>query len=260
LTTAPLPTSDPAHTDLRRVIDRHRGERVGSRANRDMFHELLEAIVEDRVRQAGPVPGMAEFVADLDPSDRLELTTEDDSAQPKMWVRSGRSPMGAYTAVVEFGDDYARSLLPHEIDAYTNAIFTAVAYAEYDAAVVNQLRSIGNGQDGIDPKYVAGALREFRESRPPIDQQALRPMVVHPAVGANSGRPFLEARIRGTQYKWQWDTRKALDHVEHVRDAVVVADLDAAYRRYLIGVIGLDAPTAEAAVGALAEHRILREP
>lgn len=224
-----------------------------------MFHELLEVVVEDRVRQAGPVPAMADFVADLDANDRLELANDDADAIIEMWVRSGRSPTGAYTAVVEFGKDFARSLLPHQIDAYTNAIFTAVAYAEYDAAVLNQLRSPGVGREPIPAQYVIATIREFRGSRPPIDQQTLRPMVVHPAVGMTTGRPFLETRIRGTQYKWKWGTGQALEHVERVREAVIIADLDAAYRRYLNGVIGLDAPTAAAAVGALADHRIPRE-
>lgn len=171
-----------------------------------------------------------------------------------VWVRttprvSALDMAVGYDVVVEASDDLSRVLTPVEAFAYASTLLGACARATHDAAVVKQLTTLG-----ISKQAAAMTVRDLRADRPPLDDGATAPLRYVPAVSAADGRPFLEVHIEGLQVG-QWEIPEAREHATVALESVHVADLDGAYAAHLVGVIGLPRASAEAAVGALAEHR-----
>jgi len=69
-------------------------------------------------------------------------------------------------------------------------------------------------------------------------------------------KPFLTIAIGGgTEPVGQWTVADARGHASHVMGAVVVADLDAAYHRVLIGAVGIEDAKARNVIEDIAKHR-----
>lgn len=161
-----------------------------------------------------------------------------------VWVRTQPSASGkTYVVSIDFTDDLSVTLKPSEAAAYAAAVLAAGMYAAHDAAVLVQLTELG-----LTTVEAAGAIRTLRDSRAPVPTTGTA-LALEPGVTAE-GKPFLVILLAGER-EGQWTVADARTHAQHVLEAVHAADLDAAYRRYLVGTVGLDEATAIAAVNDL---------
>ncbi|MFG1873369.1 hypothetical protein ACGFIV_00850 [Sphaerisporangium sp. NPDC049003] len=165
-----------------------------------------------------------------------------------VWIQSDLLPGGTYVATLHADDDNSRVLDRDTALRYAAAVHQAATQAEHDAAVVAQLRA-----SGLSREEAALTLVDLRADRAPLDPQVTAPLVFKPCVSANRGVGYLELSV-GDRPLGQWDADAAHAHAGHVMAVVAAVDLDAAYRRFLIGTVGLDATHAEDIVGDLAEH------
>jgi hypothetical protein len=166
-----------------------------------------------------------------------------------LWVRSDVAPDGNYIAVVEFSDDESRALDRTAAIRYATTVLAAVAAAEYDAAVVHQMTSIGMGLD-----VVGQVLTDLRHKRPSIDDEATWPIVFQPGVSHRDGRGFLTL-VKRSEPVGQLELDAARSHALHVLEVIQVAELDRIYHRLLTKLIGVDDQRARAVVADLGEHR-----
>ncbi|WP_067171155.1 hypothetical protein [Microtetraspora niveoalba] len=165
-----------------------------------------------------------------------------------IWVQSDLLPDGTYVVAIHYDDDQSRVLNHEAALRYAAAVHAAATRAEHDAAVVAQLVKIG-----LPKAIVAQALHDLRNDRPPHTATITAPLQLEPCVSAHRGVGYLEVYVAG-RLVGQWDPDDARDHAANVLAVLAAVDLDAAYRRYLIGTVGLDRARAEAAVGGLAAH------
>lgn len=164
-------------------------------------------------------------------------------------VRSDVAPDGTYVVAIEAGPDDAWVLDRPHVHAHGIAVVEAAARAEYDAAVLDQLIGLGIEQDA------AGQMvSDMRAERPPLDTAATAPLELVPGVARRDGRGFLALMLHGKQIG-QWEPADARSHAMACFEVTAAVDLDAIYRKTLVGIVGLDDPTARAVVGELAEHR-----
>lgn len=174
----------------------------------------------------------------------------DQQTESAIWVVSDVAPDGTYVATVQASDDVAVVLNRRRALAYAMALYTAVGYAEYDAAVIRQLTSIG-----ISKQLAAQCVADLRADRAPIDDTATAPLRFVPLVTAAKGEPALFVEVNGRRVS-QWTPAEGRQHAGHVLDISAAVDLDAAYFRFLRGPLRLDEGRARAVVSGLGEHRI----
>lgn len=165
-----------------------------------------------------------------------------------VWVTSELLPDGRYITSISVNPDRAFTLDRDAARRYAATVFTAVAYAEYDTAVVRQLQAIG-----IALPDAAGFVVDLRADRPPLDDDATAPLRFEPLVAGTTLTPAVHIALDGELF-CQWDPADARQHAGHVLDVAAAVDLDAAYRRLLVAQVGLDDARARAVVGDLAEH------
>lgn len=166
-----------------------------------------------------------------------------------IWVVSDVAPDGTYVTTVQASDDTAVVLNRKRALRYAMAVYTAVAYAEYDAAVLNQLVSMGIGQE-----MAARCIADLRADRAPVDDAATDPLRFVPLVTATGRTPALYVDLGGRRIG-QWTPADGRQHAGHVLDICAGVDLDAAYHRFLRGPVGLDDGRARAVVGTLGRYR-----
>lgn len=171
----------------------------------------------------------------------------DDEQMGQVWVRTGQTAFGVYTCEINYTPDHALILLPDQVHAYAQALLRALVCAEYDAAIVKQFNN--GARLGIES--AAFAVLELRKSRPEINHAALGPLVVEPIVTSRTKMPELNVTLKGTRTSWAWKPAEVVAHIQQVHEASLVADLDAKYRAFLIGTVGLGADEAERAVADL---------
>lgn len=164
-----------------------------------------------------------------------------------IWVISDVAPDGTYVTTVHATEDVAFTLTRTEAITYAAQVMDASARAEFDAAVVAQLRVVG-----MDMPLIASVVNDLRAERPPI--QFSTPLSVDPFVTAAKSEAQLYVLVNGKRYA-QWTPADAAQHVAQVLEVAAGVDLDAAYRRYLVGPIGMDDEKARTLVGSLANHR-----
>ena len=167
-----------------------------------------------------------------------------------IWVVSDVASDGTYVTTVQASADVAVVLDRKRAMDYVMAVYTAVGYAEYDAAVFRQLVSLGIGN-----LHAAGLVSDLRADRAPVDDAATDPLRFVPLVTAAKHEPGLFVEVAGRRIS-QWTPAEGRQHAGHVLDICVAVDLDAAYHRHLRGPLGLDDGRARAVVGSLGEHRI----
>ena len=163
-----------------------------------------------------------------------------------LWVRSSVSAEGTYVATVEAGPDVAFALDPDAAVRYARHAMSAVARAEYDAAVLAQL--LGTGLDLAD---VWEVVRGLRSDRPPLSTEW--PVTFEPIVSARTNEPVITMLVNGKP-DCQLGTGALTGHAVDVLEISHGVDLDAAYRRHLVAIIGLDDATARATVAGLGDH------
>lgn len=166
-----------------------------------------------------------------------------------IWIKTQPTIDGkTYAVTIEAGEDNSFGLDPTSAMEYAMQLLKAVQYADYDAAVIAQL----NSRVGDHGKAAVGAVQDLRADRP--DAPPVGPLSFVPGVSHRTGKGFLTIHLNGKPVG-QWDLGPARLHALSVLEAVISADLDAAYHRYLTGTIGLEDGTARAAVDGLATFR-----
>jgi len=173
------------------------------------------------------------------------------SGPDSIWVVADVDPAGTYSLTVQYNQDSAICLDRNGSIAYATELMTAAAAASYDAAVLAQIMGLMDM-----PLQEAGSVvMDLRKDRPPLDEAALGPLRIQPGVSARTHQPFLHCSLVDDPMEWQWTPEQAEEHALYVLQCYPVANLDNAYRRFMVGVIGLDDATARAAVGDLQRWR-----
>jgi hypothetical protein len=167
-----------------------------------------------------------------------------------IWVTSDVTPFGNYQLAIHFDDDTSRILDRDAAYAYTATVLDACERADYDAAVIGQFTQAMS----IPKDHAARFVADLRADRPPLDLAAIAPLELQPGVSAKTGDPFL-AILRDGKQIGQWTTADARGHALHVLGAIHAVPLDAAYRRYLIGQVGIEPDRALNVVDDLQNHR-----
>lgn len=170
-----------------------------------------------------------------------------------VWVKTEPSVDGTtYTVTIEASPDVAVVLDHDRAARYAWGVLDAAHRADYDAAVLRQMRD----KLGVDLRTIAQLVTDMRADRPPLDDAGTYPLRLEPGVAADGGHGFLRLSIGDDREPvGQWTTEDARQHALHVMESVKVADLDAGYRRALVGIVGVSDSTAQQAVGDLANFR-----
>ena len=168
----------------------------------------------------------------------------------EIWIKTEPTVFGeTYVVSVQFGEDRAVTLTPTRALEYASTVLAHAQRAEYDAAVLKQLRTKGIGDD----QAIMSMIVDMRKDRPPVDGEPTAPMQLSEGVNAEA-KPFLAIHLDGS--KWgQFEVRQAREHALGVLEAVEAADLDAGYYRILTGAVGLEEGVARAVVNDLASYR-----
>jgi hypothetical protein len=178
--------------------------------------------------------------------------TEDDHVG-YIWIRTTPGPGTTFRVTLEINDDIAADLGHGLALVHARSVMAAVAHAEYDAAVVAQMRDIG-----MPDHAVSGIVQELRSRRRGLSWPT--PLSLVPLVASRTGLPMLHAVIRGNVVG-TWDVADAREHVLACLECVEVAELDSAFLESLMK-FDVDEPRARAMVcdlercrpgGALAE-------
>lgn len=176
-----------------------------------------------------------------------QTSPEHDHDHDGLCVSSDVGPDGTYVLTVTTGPDTVFVLDYEAALRYVTHVVGAAARAEYDAAVIAQLASLGV------PTPEAGLLiRQMRADRPPLASEW--PISFEGIVASKTLRPEVTIQADGEPVG-QVGTGALVEHALNVLDAVNIAELDNAYRRHLVGVVGLNDDSARAAVAGLDEHR-----
>jgi hypothetical protein len=167
-----------------------------------------------------------------------------------IWVKTDMpADESGFVVTLETDDDTARILTPADALNHASGILAAVARAEYDASVLRQMT------EGLDlPLETAGQMvGDMRADRPPLDPALTAPIELTPGVNANLA-PFLMLSLHGALVG-QWTMADARSHALAVIEAATVADLDSAYFRTLVGMIGIDKGRARRTIDDLVNYR-----
>jgi hypothetical protein len=154
-------------------------------------------------------------------------------------------PDGRYGVGISVGDDVAWVLSREQAVAYVVVCVERATQADHDTATFRLLVDIGLPED----KAAAFLAEDIRQDRA-VDNAPTSPLVFVPAVGQKG--PFLHMRL-DTEDVGQLTPADLRDHALSVLDVLAVVELDAALRRALVGLVGLDDARAHAVVGGLAK-------
>jgi len=171
-----------------------------------------------------------------------------DESEGKVWARTVPDlESEAYYPVLEIDADTSFPLHGEVAAQHATAVLTAVAHAEYDAAVLRQFSD--------DKQMAVRIVVKLRDRRPGIDWPS--PLQLAPGVSAFTGKPFLHVRIYDRTVG-QWEVSAARDHALYVLESGIVADLDGSYLHEL-KTLGVDVSRARAVVDDLVNHRDAEE-
>lgn len=171
---------------------------------------------------------------------------EDDGS---VWIRSHPDEQGIYRLVLEMGPDDSIPLTRALADAWAREVLSAVAAAEYDAALVRQMRAMG-----LDDGAVVVMVQEMRADRAGETPSSLIPgLSLTAGVSARTGDGFLTLARHGKPVG-QWSMDDAREHAVTMLTAIEVAGLDGAYLR-AAEKFGLDRNRALQAVDDLGRFR-----
>ena len=173
-----------------------------------------------------------------------------DDKEDSVWIRTEPSVDGkTFMVTVEFTEDRSITLDRQGAFEYAHAILTAVQYAEYDAAVYQQMKSrIPDEQTAMQ------LVVDMRAERPEPDFSNYAPFALAPGVSMWSGKAFLRVMLDG-KTAGQWELDAAREHAMMAIEALIVADLDNAYLKILKGLVGLEDEKARQVVADLVRFR-----
>ena len=159
-----------------------------------------------------------------------------DDDELVVWCRADLSPfgkgqVGGYHLTITYDDDHALSLGRDELLMYVFTMMDALTRAQYTEAVRRQLITVGVPERMVLPSVIE--LREEWPELPTFGGYSLRPTVSFE--GSCSVQVY-----HGDTFVVQFAPRNVREHIEHALRVYVAADLDSSYRRYLLGVIGIE--------------------
>ena len=181
--------------------------------------------------------------------------TDEPPSESTIWVRTEPTRKGnGYVVVVDVTDDRSLRFTPREALMWCQAVLGAVALAEYDVAVTRQMTS----GLGLPLEPVAMLISEIRGDRPPLP--TVRGLEIGYGVARDEHadgatyRPFITLHLDGEGVA-QLTVEQGRHHALAMIEVPIVADLDSAYARALVGIVGIERDQATRAVHDLASYR-----
>lgn len=170
--------------------------------------------------------------------------------ETSVWIKTGPTLDGkSFMVEVEIDKDTSIVLDRTNCLEYGYAILSAVAHAEYDAAVMKQLTS----KLEIKPEDALQVVLDMRQDRAPINMAATSPLALVPGVNKEL-KPFLTVKVHD-EAVGQWTLKDAREHALAAIEAHIVADLDTSYLKELKGLIGLEDHVARNVIEDLEKWR-----
>lgn len=169
----------------------------------------------------------------------MSAEPSDDDAVHDIWVRTDPAADGTYVAVVELGDDVTIELDRGSAADWAHAVLEQALRAVCDADAVRQVTDLTSYD------LARQVLVDLRAERP-LPSSGCHPLALIPAM-RSSGDPFLWVFV-GRDCVGKWTIGQAEAHAAAVVEAVIAAELNAGYRRALVGVLGVGDDTARAIV------------
>lgn len=192
---------------------------------------------------------------DLSPGPPLPPNRRAD-ADEYMWVITEPLPDGeGYMVTIQLNQDNVLSLTPDQATMWAKGFLTAAARAEYDTAVIRQL----SAKLKISVQDAVRQVMTMRDDRPPVE--GVDPLTLEPGVAMDGTsedptfRAFIAMYLPGRKKYGQVDPKGAREHALIVLESIAVAELDAAYKRSLIGQVGVAEGTARQVIHDLANFR-----
>ena len=178
------------------------------------------------------------------------MTAPEPDEGHSVWVTCEPQDSGGYAPTLALTPDQAVTLDEATAASYALAVLDAVQAAEYDAAVLAQLRTALGMDTASAAGFIAGQLRSRRA---PLRGTGT-PLRLDPGVSQRDRRGFLGVAIDGRP-AGQWELADARDHALGVLEVVVAARYDTAYYEALTGAVGLGDEIARAVVADLGRYR-----
>lgn len=159
----------------------------------------------------------------------------EDEELGSVWITSAPDEAGHYHVAIETDADTSFPMDVTNAYAWAREVLSAVAAAEYDAAVVKQMRiKLDVPQEAIG--LIVSEIRADRAAEVPLSM--VPGLGMTPGVSAFTGKGFLALSVRGKRVG-QWELEDARQHALALLLAIEVAVLDGAYLRALEN-IGLE--------------------
>lgn len=172
-----------------------------------------------------------------------------------VWIRTEPTLDGdGYMVTLSVGEDAAVTMTPERAFAYARTLLGHISRADYDAAVVRQMRKV-IGTDAKAMQNIAQLILDLRSDRPPLDDAATHPLRYEP--GVNQSQKGFIACFHDDEQFGTWSLKAAKRHALGMIEVVESADLDAAYVRALTGLVGLDKARALNVVDDLGKFRVV---
>ncbi|GAB3224204.1 hypothetical protein GCM10027447_12590 [Glycomyces halotolerans] len=164
------------------------------------------------------------------------------------WVESELMPDGSYTVGIHYTPDQSTALGAPLARAYVREVTKAVACAEYGAAVLKQLTTIG-----VDDAHAAPTVGDIMGDRWAGVELPGGARIV-PIIAQRDREPYVRIDIGGDPLT-QWSPAEAMDHAVNVLLVAATVPLDTDYLKFLRGPLNLPEDKARGLVADLAEHR-----
>lgn len=164
------------------------------------------------------------------------------------WVESELMPDGSYAVGIHYTPDKSTALGAPMARAYVRDVSKAVACAQYGAAVLKQLTTIGIDDNNALP--TVGEIMGERWAGVELPGGAR----IIPLISQRDRKPYVRIDIGGDPLT-QWSPADATDHALHVLMVAATVPLDTAYFEFLRATLNLPEEKARGLVGDLAAHR-----
>jgi hypothetical protein len=160
-------------------------------------------------------------------------------------------PDGTYAVGVHYGPDHSIALNPLQALTYVIKLYRVASSAEYGAAVLAQLSTLGIADDKALPTVgeILGKAWDGLDLAKTIH--------AIPVISATGRRPHVRFDLEGKPFAHiQVPAEDARKHAAAVQHAAANVLLDTEYHRYLRGPLNLPDDRARNLVADLAHHRI----
>lgn len=143
--------------------------------------------------------------------------------------------------------DVLRRMTRAEVHEHAEALLLAASRAEYDLAVYRQLTARGDPPDDAWAVQLLALVRE--QAWPPVREEATAPLRVRPGVNPDL-QAFVSIEVEG-KVAGTWTPDEMRQHAAWLLKFAGLAELDTAYRKFLIEEVGVEEKTAAVAVATV---------